>query len=372
MGFDCCMSTETTSGEATATEAEHRFRAIIADSSLNAAETCFDEGRLAGILLEEYGLAGTLHRLPTEKDDTFRFATAEGDFTVKVSSSFERPDLIDLQTQVMAHVALDGRVPVPQLRAALDGRFTLDVGAGLGAYPRILRVMSYLPGAPQGDAHPSDVQLAQIGRMVARLSCTLADMRHPAEDRLLFWDLRQLGGLRPLLDVCGESTRELARQAFDEFDAVVAPIARSLPKQLLHNDANNFNLLVDEDDPQYVTGVIDFGDCVRTWVAADVSVAFGSQLSRLDDPWNRGLALLGGYLGERTLSNDELRAVAVLGPARPALRILAQAWSTRENPERAAYLATHTAGLMESLEAVYAVPLTQRIDDVLDLGNAAR
>lgn len=57
------------------------------------------------------------------------------------------------------------------------------------------------------------------------------------------------------------------------------PLASSLPASVIHGDANELNILVDEDRTRVVS-LIDFGDMGYSWRVADGNIIFKMQLSR--------------------------------------------------------------------------------------------
>lgn len=328
------------------TETPSLLDRVLAASAVGTRERSVDPDLVAAIVRDEFGLAGTLQRIATEKDDTFvlgRAGGAEGRQLVKVSSSYEDPLTVDLQSVALDHAAAhDPTLPLPRLRRARHGATMIAVGGGCGPHPRLLRVLSYLEGEPIGQRTPTPDQARLLGSSLARLSLALRGLEHRGADRLLIWDLQNLAQLRPLLTyVDRPELRTLVERVLDIFDGDVAPLLPSAEHQVLHDDFNRFNVLVDGAAPQYVTGIIDFGDVTRTAVALDLAVAAGSFLTAQEDPWRDVLALVDGYLEVRPLTDAELDIVAGAAPARVALRVLVTAYQRATDPERAAYLRSH-------------------------------
>jgi len=122
----------------------------------------------------------------------------------------------------------------------------------------------------------------------------------------------------------------------------------ALPTQVLHNDFSRSNIVVDHASPAFVTGIIDFGDAVRTAVAIDVSTALLNQLPRdaaqnpVEDLFADGRDLLSGYLRQASLSDEELALVPHLVMARAVARALITLWRARLFPENATYILRNT------------------------------
>lgn len=85
---------------------------------------------------------------------------------------------------------------------------------------------------------------------------------------------------------------------------------------------------MDHSHPDLVTGVIDFGDAVRTAVAIDPSTALLNQLPRnaaevpIDDLFADARDVLRGYLSAAELTDTELQLLPHLVMGRVVARAL--------------------------------------------------
>lgn len=121
----------------------------------------------------------------------------------------------------------------------------------------------------------------------------------------------------------------------------------ALPTQVLHNDFNLSNIVVNPASANYVAGIIDFGDAVRTAVAVDVSTALLNQLPRQDvhhdtDLFANGRDLLRGYLEVAKLSEEELYLIPHLTMGRACARLMISTSLARQFPDNATYLLRNT------------------------------
>jgi Ser/Thr protein kinase RdoA (MazF antagonist) len=150
--------------------------------------------------------------------------------------------------------------------------------------------------------------------------------------------------MRPLLDYAGDrASASLARRIFDQFDEHVRPALPLLTRQVVHGDFSRYNVLVDDAVPGYVSGVIDFGDVVRTAVVFDIAVGMGNLLGAgPGGPWGHALQFLDGYLAVRPVAGRELAVLAVSAQARLLLRALMARWRAIEDPSRRDYLLSHS------------------------------
>jgi hypothetical protein len=292
-------------------------------------------------------------RVDTERDDTFRLETADGSYALKIAHPADDPAVIDLQTAAIEWAAAhDACLSLPRPLPTLDGRLhPVDGG-------RIARLFPWMPGqslrAALWDAAPSVAQLHAIGATHARLCVALAGFRHPAESRVLAWDVAQLPSLAGLLDAVADPAPVAA--AFARHVAEIAPRIAALPQQLIHNDGNLDNLLVDDlahsgSQVQHLTTgmpritVLDFGDVVRTARVLDLAVT-ASYLLPVDDLYGASdtlAELAAGWIGVLPLEPHELELLPRLVIARLVQRILLASWLSTQIPENAEYLGRNLA-----------------------------
>ena len=111
-----------------------------------------------------------------------------------------------------------------------------------------------------------------------------------------------------------------------------------LRAQVLHGDFNLDNLLLDEHGR--VTGILDFGDCCHTALAADVAVALASVLRGrpTEDAFRVARISLDGFTARFPLEPLERELMGDLVAARLAAIVSISAWRAQRYPENAAYI----------------------------------
>ncbi|UNB53024.1 aminotransferase class III-fold pyridoxal phosphate-dependent enzyme [Mycolicibacterium sp. YH-1] len=337
------------------------FTALVEESGLNAASPPLPEQVVESALATWFGMTGELTRIPTEKDDTFELDGNTGRHLVKVSGAQEDPGIVNLQTAALRHIeAASPRLPVPRMRQGTDGAYEYRL-ADPAHGGRVLRVMSFLSGAPLSGTAATPGQLQSVGAGQAAVTSALSRFHHFRQDRRLVWDLRHFPALRVLLDSIDDTAhRRLASQVFDSFHEVVAPRIPGLRHQVVHGDFSTHNILVDSGQAEFVSGIIDFGDTLRTAEIFDVAIAMSNLLDPdAADPWHRALDHLTGYRAHREIDADELAVLPVAVAARSAQRALIAQWRARRDPSRADYVLAHAAQDWHALEAVAAAPAPQ-------------
>ncbi|OMC01739.1 hypothetical protein A5733_02895 [Mycobacterium sp. NS-7484] len=318
---------------------------IAQESALESYADKLPESQVAAELRHQYDLAGRLTRIPTEKDDTFRLATDVGKFLVKIAPASESARIVNLQSSAMLHLERSAAaVPAQRLIRGVQGQVESIIIDAHGK-ERILRVLTYLDGELLAGTVPTSSQLRCVGSMLARMDNALANFHHPEGARRLIWDLKNFLHMRPLLEFVNDrDDLTMATWVFDQFETYVAPKIGTLQSQIIHGDFSPFNVVVDPTSPDFVTGIIDFGDVVRSPVVFELAVAVANQIG-IDQrhPWNSAVDIVRGYRSVRALSNADARLLAIAGPARLLLRALVFGWRAVSHPHTRDYGLSHSA-----------------------------
>ncbi|MBX7448696.1 phosphotransferase [Mycolicibacterium sp. 3033] len=345
---------------------------IARESALDeSTEERFPEHRVAAELQRQYELAGRLTRIPTEKDDTFRLDTDLGRFLVKIAPATETAEIVNLQSAVMMHLEKSRPlIPAQRLIRGVRGQVESIVVDPDGR-ARIMRVMGFLDGVLLSSVTPSAIQFQKVGATLARLDSGLTNFRHPGESRSLIWDLKNFLHVRPLLELVNDRDDvTMASWIFDQFEAVVAPRLGTLPTQMIHGDFSPFNVVVDPAVDQFITGVIDFGDVVRSPVVFELAVAVANQIGSEDRrPWDSALEIVRGYRAVRPMPERDVALLAVAGPARLLLRALVFGWRAAVHPRSRDYGLSHSARDWTRLRCALSVP-TLAVQELLTSTDA--
>lgn len=291
------------------------------------------------MLREHWGIDGTASEIACERDQNFRIRTDTGTgYVLKISNVVEDPLNTDFQTAALRWVAsVDPDFPLPRAVAALNGEFTPKLPLPSGQ-TSVVRLLSWLDGTPLYRLPITAAMQAEIGTMTARLGAALAGFEHPGAHHELLWDIRHLSRLRPLTEaLTGDSIAQALVIELDRFEADVAPALDRLRRQVIHNDMNHHNILADAARPDEITGVLDFGDMVNTYLVIDVAVA-ASYLTCESDPIDAVVRLVAAYHSVLPLERREVLLLRDLIVARLVTSIAITDWRAVRYPQNAAYI----------------------------------
>ncbi|UCF40953.1 MAG: aminotransferase class III-fold pyridoxal phosphate-dependent enzyme, partial [Gemmatimonadota bacterium] len=278
------------------------------------------------VAADRYGLTGTLHPLPSERDQNFRLTTSAGEsFVLKVSGADEARDHLEFQNAALDWLQAHGAgTIVPHLRATTGGE-DMTVVEGADSRPHHVRLLTWLPGTPLAEARPhTPALLADFGRRLGSLVAALQGFSHPAAERRDFlWDLgRSPAVITAHLDAVDPAQRRLIEDVLRQWDAIVAPRWTELRRGVAYNDANDHNVLVSAPAPERrVTGFIDFGDMLQTCVVSDPAIAVAYAMFNKPDPVAAAAPVVAGFHETFPLTEAELEVLFTLARARLATSV---------------------------------------------------
>jgi Ser/Thr protein kinase RdoA (MazF antagonist) len=286
-------------------------------------------------IVGQFGIAGGLRRLGGECDLNFRGRTAEGDVIVKAMRPQCEPALVERQCAAIAHaLAVDPGLPLPRLLPAADGRCWQTVADAQGS-PRLVWVQRALAGVPMGEAGPQPpAVLSAFGALAARLDLALRDFPVTDAPDAAKWDLIQAGWIGPHLAVLDGTRRALIAGIVDAYETVLPALDR-LPKQAIHNDLNDFNVLV---QPQpgglsRITGLIDFGDMTVAPRICEIAIAAAYAILDHEAPEAALTAFVSGYHALSPLSAGEIGLIWPLLRMRLAVSVVNSTIEAKSRPD---------------------------------------
>ena len=253
----------------------------------------------------EFGKPGQARALHSERDQNARITTGSERFVLKIANSAEDPAQIALQNAALAHLERARVTGVPRLVPTLAGHdgTTIQVDGKVC----LARLVSWIDGKPMSEAPRSLGQLHSLGAFMGRLSRGLQGFGHPAAFRPdFFWSLDHVAALRTFTaDIADPNRRALITALFDRYERLVLPILPQLRASVLHQDANDNNIIVNANDPGRIAGLIDFGDMCFGRTANELAITLAYALLEASDLYSAARAVIQGYVAEFPLEEAE-------------------------------------------------------------------
>ena len=251
-------------------------------------------------LLQDFGVTGDLTALPGEHDLNFRVQEADGArYLLKLHAPGADPALLDCQIAVLDHLAK----VAPDL--PLSRQLRLEGAALVPCAGYQARLLTWLEGEVWAKSVRTGDSLASLGTLLGRLDKALEGFSHPAARRVYGWDIGQAGQHIAALEVIEpEEKRAAVAAILQRFMGHVLPALQACPRQVIHNDANDYNVLLDE--AHVVCGLLDFGDMVESWRIVELAVACAYAVIDAQDAVGAMLPLVAAYHAVNPLSEAEV------------------------------------------------------------------
>ncbi|MGZ0700759.1 aminotransferase class III-fold pyridoxal phosphate-dependent enzyme [Pseudomonas piscis] len=298
-----------------------------------------------------FNVTGTATPLDSERDCNYRLKTAtDAGWILKVVNSTEPRIESELQTAILSHLASHSpELAVPVLKKSLAGDFLASAVAPSGE-THVVRLVSWLHGTPLAEVQRTVELMRSLGRSFGDMDRALQGFIHPGAVRDLDWDLRHAARSRSRLHFIKDpGKRAILERFIDAFEKTVQPTLSRLRTQVVHNDGNDWNILVDPQNPQAVSGIIDFGDAVHTVLIAEVAITCAYAILDMEDPIGAAAALTAGFHERHPLQSQELDVLFNLIAMRLVISVTLSA-SRHQQAQDNPYLAISEAPAWRLLE----------------------
>jgi 4-aminobutyrate aminotransferase-like enzyme/Ser/Thr protein kinase RdoA (MazF antagonist) len=284
-----------------------------------------------------WGIKADLTRLDGEYDLNFLAKDADGaGYILKAMRPGCEAWLVDMQIAALDHIRANApKVPVPAVIRTASGD-AIQAIADENGDERLVWVLEQLPGRCYARAEPKLPDLIhQVGVALGASAKALQDFAHDGLARDFKWDLMRAGWIGNHFDVVSDPSRRAIIEAIHGEFSKLEPVLGSLPQQAIHNDANDYNILVAGEltEPRVVSGLIDLGDMCRAPRICDLAIAAAYIVLDHDAPETALAALVAGYHQANPLTAAEIDLIWPLLRARLAVSVVNSTLMAVDNPD---------------------------------------
>jgi 4-aminobutyrate aminotransferase-like enzyme/Ser/Thr protein kinase RdoA (MazF antagonist) len=317
---------------------------------------CFTPADAVSLAEGCYGVAATATPLPSERDQNFLLVTAEGErLVLKLANAQEDPALLEAQNAAMEQLARRGITFCQRVIPTRGGDLAALVSSPTGASHQ-MRLLTYVPGIPlRRLTHSTDALLYQLGACLGQVDRELAAFDHPALHRNFHWDLAQAQAVieRHSHQIADLEMQQLVLKLLADFVQHEVPLLPGLRRSVIHNDANDYNVIVGGgstlyDRNQQVKGLIDFGDMVHSYTVGELAIACAYVALGKPDPLAAMLPVISGYHEHNPLCEDELSVLYGLIRMRLCASVCMAAVQQAQRPDDA-YLSISQGPIRQTL-----------------------
>ncbi|MZI95958.1 phosphotransferase [Vibrio sp. CAIM 722] len=292
------------------------------------------------IALEHYGLQGKVKWLWGEKDSNYQLTLTDGtEYLLKILNSGEAREVTQLHSKALLQVEqYDSGIPLQRIVKTCDGELDCRVNDNTGT-ERGVRLVTFVPGKAQTQFNRSSEQRKNVGRILARLQTALSPITLDSDLPPIIWDMSHASMMRGFIEFIDDiELRHRLTQALDCFDNEIIPVMDQLPTQFIHNDFNLENILVDQQCPNEVCGIIDFGDMAYAPVLFDTAVAISYQLGTSENVLDEACDVLKGYASVKSMSPLEIELLYPAIIMRIVMRLTISVWRATIFPDQKTHL----------------------------------
>jgi 4-aminobutyrate aminotransferase-like enzyme/Ser/Thr protein kinase RdoA (MazF antagonist) len=317
------------------------------------------------IVSEIYAIEGSATSLPSERDQNFLIKTQKPDreggcnneqFVLKIANSEELLEFLELQNQMIGFLGacrIDLEFPriVPAKTGESVARITDEDGR-----EHFVRLLTWIEGECFAEVQSHRRQLlASLGRALAQMDAALVKFSHPAAHRDFYWDLRNAARAQELIGFLPDHRRPLVERFFAEWERIGWSRLRF---SVIHNDANDYNILVRGAEPSdcRVTAILDYGDVVHSATVCNLAVALAYVMLGKPNPISAAAQVVAAYHETYPLTESEIEVLYTLAVTRLCCSVCYAAKQTRDVPDNE-YLNISNAPAWALLEKLSSVPV---------------
>ena len=283
---------------------------------------------IPGLLKSHFGLEPQqIKTLEGYGSSNFQVDTPQEQYVLKCyQQSTARQGLLDVESKVLDSLSSLTAYQFPAIIPSANGKDLIQKEG------KLFRLHQYIEGDFLAQVSQSDSLLKSYGKFLGEMNMKMVGIDpHELGIREIKWDLQRLLDNREFLNYIPEpENRSLVDYFFLQFEEQVLPVAHKLRKSLIHNDANDWNVLVQKGK---VIGIIDFGDMCFSWLINELAVAITYVMMGKDNPLKAASQVISAYHRVLPLKKEELDILYYLVAARLCTSVCNSAYTKTQLPD---------------------------------------
>lgn len=282
------------------------------------------------LLLKEFGIHVTeIKKIAGYDNQNFLVIANKEKYILKTYLfDSELLDLVNAENDVLLYLQEKKKSGIPKPIAFVDGSFVKVIDN------TIFRLLSYLGGQFIAEATSTQKLQETLGGFLANLDAQLLDFQHYVfKARKWEWDIQYLHLNKKYIPaIPSAKNRSVVAYFFQQYEENVVPKQEELRKSVIHNDANEWNILTQND---HVTGIIDFGDLAYAPLINELAVAVTYACYGKPDSLENAFPILKAYHAILPLEEKEISVLYYLIAARLCISVCNSANAKKNDPTNA-------------------------------------
>lgn len=279
------------------------------------------------VLKEHYGLSDiVISKLEGYDSINYKICSPANSFVLKVYPfSDELLALLEGEEKVLTKLRTANGMEVPFSILNSNGTPYTIIDNSL------YRLLPFLEGKFISEVEHSTEILESFGKALALMDKSLLGFYDAAlHGKEIQWDLKYFKKNKRFLEEIDNPTdRSLVRYFFLQFDENIYPIQDTFRKSIIHNDANDWNVLTQNGR---VSGIIDFGDMCSSWLINELAVGLTYMMMGKEEPLKVAAVIIKTYHSNYPLLVHEIDALYYLIAARLSTSVCNSAHAKKQKP----------------------------------------
>ena len=259
--------------------------------------------------------------------------------------STELFDILTAETDVLnaLNMSMEGKFPIPVKNA--NNRYIEKTE--FDGEVKIIRMLSYIEGELFAKIKHNKKLFTSFGTFLANMDKELSGYNnYIIKSKQLKWDIQHFHlNKKYIKDLPDAQDRKVVEYFFQQFDELVLPVLPDLRKSIIHNDANDFNVVVKDNK---VYGIFDFGDIVYTPLINELAIAIAYALFDKEDPIEYASYILKAYHKVLPLETREIDILYYLIASRLCTSACNSAYHAKQDPDNS-YISQSEKSILELL-----------------------
>lgn len=287
---------------------------------------------LEKLIFNQFGIkVQNIKKLSGYDNVNYLVKSDEGKFIFKsYLYSREMEELVESENTILLHLntKLKGKIPNPI--PFTDGEYSKIIEFNSDVY--IFRMLNYMEGDFMGDVYNNSDINTSLGKLLASIDTELLEYNdYILKSRVWNWDLQYLHLSQVYTKyIFSHEHKKIVLYFMQQFREKVDPIKSELRKSVIYNDANEWNVLIQNGS---VSGLIDFGDLAHSFLINELAVAILCCGYRNNNILGAAKDLIGAYSEVLKLEENELSVLYYLIAARLCVSLCNSQKARVEDPD---------------------------------------
>lgn len=261
----------------------------------------------------------------------YKVETESGNYILKIyPNKKEEIDFAGAENDILIHLQKQKSNQFPEPIKNSENKFLTTFKRDNTI--KTVRLLTFLEGDFLGEVKHSAELFKSFGKFLAEMDLQLQGLQNDIiKMRHFKWDLQYfLLNEKYLQDISNPSDRKIAAHFFQQFKINIIPVLPNLRKQIIHNDANEWNTLVQNN---HISGIIDFGDTCYSQLINELAIALAYSLLGKQQPLKWAVYIISEYHKILPLQENEIDILYWLIAARLSTTVCNSAYERIQRPE---------------------------------------